>query len=69
VEDPNPVLGTPSLDLRLVRVNKDPNLALIPLEGPIRRTREGGSEWEPIKILLEGDGNSKKINTASNTRL
>jgi hypothetical protein len=24
-------------------------------EGPIRRTREGGSEWEPIKILLEGD--------------
>jgi hypothetical protein len=29
----------------------------------------GGSEWEPIKILLEGDGNSKKMNTASNTRL
>jgi hypothetical protein len=29
--------------------------ALIPLEGPIRRTGEGGSEWEPIKILLEGD--------------
>jgi hypothetical protein len=26
VEDPNPVPGTPSLDLRLVRVNKDPNL-------------------------------------------
>jgi hypothetical protein len=22
-------------------------------EGPIRRTREGGSEWEPIKIILE----------------
>jgi hypothetical protein len=38
-------------------------------EGPIRRTREGGSEWEPIKILLEGDGNSNKMNTASNTRL
>jgi hypothetical protein len=38
-------------------------------EGPIRRTREGGSEWEPIKILLEGDGNSYKMNTASNTRL
>jgi hypothetical protein len=37
-------------------------------EGPIRRTREGGSEWEPIKILLEGDGNSNKMNTASNTR-
>jgi hypothetical protein len=26
VEDPNPVPGTPSLDLRLARVNKDPNL-------------------------------------------
>jgi hypothetical protein len=38
-------------------------------EGPIRRTREGGSEWEPIKILLEEDGNSNKMNTASNTRL
>jgi hypothetical protein len=37
-------------------------------EGPIRRT-ERGSEWEPIKILLEGDGNSNKMNTASNTRL
>jgi hypothetical protein len=29
----------------------------------------GGSEWEPIKILLEGDENSNKMNTASNTRL
>jgi hypothetical protein len=38
-------------------------------EGPIRRTREAGSEWELIKILLEGDGNSNKMNTASNTRL
>jgi hypothetical protein len=38
-------------------------------EGPIRRTREGGSEWEPIKILLEGDGDSNKTNTASNTCL
>jgi hypothetical protein len=28
------------------------------IEGPIWRTREGGSEWEPIKILLEGDGTS-----------
>jgi hypothetical protein len=37
-------------------------------EGPIWRTREGGSEWEPIKILLEGDGNSNKMNTASNMR-
>jgi hypothetical protein len=31
--------------------------------------RGGGSEWEPIKILLEGNGNSNKMNTASNTRL
>jgi hypothetical protein len=38
------------------------------IEGPIRRTREGGSEWEPIKILLEGDENSNKTNAASNTR-
>jgi hypothetical protein len=30
-------------------------LVLVLLEGLIRRTREGGSEWEPIKILLEGD--------------
>jgi hypothetical protein len=28
-----------------------------------------GSEWELIKILLEGDGDSNKINMASNTRL
>jgi hypothetical protein len=38
-------------------------------EGPKRRTREGGSEWEPIKNLLEGDRCSNKMNTASNTRL
>jgi hypothetical protein len=38
-------------------------------EGPIRRTKEGGSEWEPIKILLEGDGHSHKMNAASNTLL
>jgi hypothetical protein len=29
-------------------------------EGPIRRP-EGGSEWEPIKILLGGDRNSDKM--------
>jgi hypothetical protein len=38
-------------------------------EGPKRRTREGGSEWEPIKILLEVDKGSNKTNTTSNTRL
>jgi hypothetical protein len=31
---------------------------ILNIEGPIWRTREGGSEWEPIKLLLEGDGNS-----------
>jgi hypothetical protein len=31
--------------------------------------QRGGSEWEPIKILLEGDRNYNKTNTASNTRL
>jgi hypothetical protein len=31
--------------------------------------QRGGSEWEPMKILLEGDGSSNKMNTASNTRL
>jgi hypothetical protein len=31
--------------------------------------QRGGSEWEPIKILLEGEGDSNKRNTASNTRL
>jgi hypothetical protein len=31
--------------------------------------QRGGSEWEPIKILLEGDGDSNKTNTTSNTHL
>jgi hypothetical protein len=31
--------------------------------------QRGGSEWEPTKNLLEGDGNSNKTNKASNTRL
>jgi hypothetical protein len=39
------------------------------IEGPIRRTTKGGSEWEPIKILLEGDENSNQTNTASKSRL
>jgi hypothetical protein len=30
---------------------------------------ERGGEWEPIKILLEGDVDSNKTNEASNTRL
>jgi hypothetical protein len=52
VEDPNPVTGTPSLDLRLVRVNKDPNLLCYHLKDRYGEP-ERGSEWEPIKILLE----------------
>jgi hypothetical protein len=31
--------------------------------------QRGGSEWETIKILLEGDRGSNKMNTASNTCL
>jgi hypothetical protein len=31
--------------------------------------QRGGSEWEPIKFFLEGDGDSNETNTASNTRL
>jgi hypothetical protein len=41
-----------------------------PFEGLIQGTRGGrGSEWGPIKYLLEGDGNSCKTNSASNTLL
>jgi hypothetical protein len=31
--------------------------------------QRGESEWEPIKILLEGDRGSNKMNMASYTRL
>jgi hypothetical protein len=40
--------------------------------GPVKGRygeQERGSEWEPIKILLEGDANSNKRNTACNTHL
>jgi hypothetical protein len=33
------------------------------------KPERGGSEWEPIKILLEGDVDSNKTNTTSYTRL
>jgi hypothetical protein len=36
-------------------------------EGPIRRP-ERGSEWEPIKILLEGDRNSNKMNSVGHPK-
>jgi hypothetical protein len=41
----------------------------MPIEGPIRRTREEGSEWGPIKILLEGDGSSNKMTSNTIIRL
>jgi hypothetical protein len=54
----------------LTRVKERCSLpTLLKIEEPTRRTREGGSEWEPIKILLEGEGDSNKTNMASNTRL
>jgi hypothetical protein len=31
--------------------------------------QRGGSEWEPIKILLKGDRDSNKMNSTSNTGL
>jgi hypothetical protein len=37
--------------------------------GEYGEPERGGSEWEPIKNLLEGDGDSNKTNTASNTSL
>jgi hypothetical protein len=33
-------------------------------EGPIRRTREGGSEWEPIKILFKNSANEPDFTRA-----
>jgi hypothetical protein len=38
-----------------------------PGEGPIRRSERGGSEWELIKILLEGDWSSNKMNSLGRT--
>jgi hypothetical protein len=55
-------------DLELKNVSIPNSFEELKTEGPIQRTI-GGSEWELIKILLEGDGNSNKMNTASNTRL
>jgi hypothetical protein len=38
------------------------------IEGPNWRPGRG-SEWEPIKILLEGDSYSNKMNTTTKSRL
>jgi hypothetical protein len=60
----NKFQGTDEADLALEELK-----TFLTSEGTIRQTREGGSKWELIKILLKGDGNSNKMNTASNTRL
>jgi hypothetical protein len=65
-------MATSSTKFATLLVKRDILVKIVPIvrtEGPIRRTREGGSEWEPIKILLEGDRNSNKMNKASNTCL
>jgi hypothetical protein len=49
---------------------KFPSLVPGGVERPIRRPREGGgSEWEPINILLERDRGSNKMNSTSNSCL
>jgi hypothetical protein len=65
----SPRAGSSSTTSPTPRVWVPWHVARLVSEGPIWRTREGGSEWEPIKILLKGDGNSNKMNTASNTHL
>jgi hypothetical protein len=40
-----------------------------PLKDRLGELERGGSEWESIKIILKGDENSNKMNTASKTRL
>jgi hypothetical protein len=64
-----PVLVPPQLSLLSCTWRPIPK----PLDQPLLKDRYGelerGSEWEPIKILLKGDGNSNKMNTTSNTRL
>jgi hypothetical protein len=44
-------------------------VGVVVLKDQYGEPERGGSEWEPIKILLEGDEDSNKTNTASNTRL
>jgi hypothetical protein len=53
--------------MRLQNINEevDNDLILMHRYGEPER----GSEWEPIKILLEGDVGSNKMKTAFNTRL
>jgi hypothetical protein len=63
----------PNPNFRHKPIAGKPLSLLLPFPGRPLKDRYGeperGSEWEPIKILLEGDGGSNKMNTASNTRL
>jgi hypothetical protein len=43
------------LAYKLIDSNQDWKSKWFYIEGPIRRPERWGSEWEPIKILLEGD--------------
>jgi hypothetical protein len=51
------------------RIRSGAALAATRVKDRYGEPERGGSEWEPIKILLEGDGDSNKTNMASNTRL
>jgi hypothetical protein len=48
---------------------KDPKSLAQVLKDRNDERERGGSEWEPIKIILEGDRCSNKMNMTSNTRL
>jgi hypothetical protein len=71
---PIEVRRTAPLNVRHLRIQylpKSPRIwhqALIPLERPKRRTREGGSEWEPIKILSQKNSAYIPIATPSHTQ-
>jgi hypothetical protein len=52
LDEPGPIHGNSKNTARQCHVLKKLRR---PLEGPIRRPETGGSEWELIKILLEGD--------------
>jgi hypothetical protein len=69
VEDPNVVPGTSSLVLDWLESFKIHNRLSYQLKDRYDEPKRAGGEWEPIKILLEGDEGSNKMNTASNTRL
>jgi hypothetical protein len=65
------VHGLPFVFLVLLQLERDGSLIVVNVV--VLKDRYGepgrGGEWEPIKILLEGDEDFNKTNTASNTRL